>query len=196
VFSIRRAGKGSAPAGADGLEAALGRYRLELIGRWPEAAERLVRGRFDSAVRSLDAPMASAGRFEEQLSSLWDRAIEQEVDAMARRLGGGWLQILMNAPVTGILGYVGWVTVKTFFSAEYLTGDYFLHAFWVIAIALMLSFLALQALIRLTAGPERITARALDRLQLEMAAVDGLAEHPLRAQLQAVLRMAEAAAGG
>ncbi len=196
VFSVRRAGKGSAPAGADGLEAALGRYRLELIGRWPEAAELLVRGRFDSAVRSLDAPMASAGRFQEQLSSLWDRAIEQEVDAMARRLGGGWLQILMNAPVTGILGYVGWVTVKTFFSAEYLAGDYFLHAFWVIAIALMLSFLALQALIRLTAGPERITARALDRLQLEMAAVDGLAEHPLRAQLQAVLRMAEAAAGG
>jgi energy-coupling factor transporter ATP-binding protein EcfA2 len=196
MFSIRRAGQGSAPAGVDGLEAALGRYRLELIGRWPEAAELLVRGRFDAAVRSLDAPTASAGRFAEQLSSLWDRAIAQEVDAMARRLGGGWLQILMNAPVTGILGYVGWITVKTFFSAEYLTGGYFLHAFWVIAIALMLSFLALQALIRLTAGPERITARALERLQQEMAAVDGLAEHPLRAQLQAVLRMAEAAAGG
>jgi len=72
---------------------------------------------------------------------------------MARRLGGGWLQILMNAPVLGILGYVGWVTVKTFFSADYLTGDYFLHAFWVIAIALLLSFFALQVLIRLTASP-------------------------------------------
>jgi len=196
LFSVRRSGKGSALAGAGGLAAALRRYRLELVGRWPEAAELLVRGRFDSAVRSIDTPITSAGRFEEQLSSLWDRAIEREVDLMARRLGGGWLQILMNAPVLGILGYVGWVTVKRFFSADYLTGDYFLHAFWVMAIALLLSFFALQVLIRLTASPERIMARALDRLQKEVAELDGLAGHPLRTQLEAVLRMAEAAAGG
>ena len=196
LFSVRRSGKGSTLAGAGGLAAALRRYRLELVGRWPEAAELLVRGRFDSAVRSIDTPITSAGRFEEQLSSLWDRAIEREVDLMARRLGGGWLQILMNAPVLGILGYVGWVTVKRFFSADYLTGDYFLHAFWVMAIALLLSFFALQVLIRLTASPERIMARALDRLQKEVAELDGLAGHPLRTQLEAVLRMAEAAAGG
>jgi energy-coupling factor transporter ATP-binding protein EcfA2 len=195
-FSNRRSRKGPTPAGAGGLAAALRRYRLELVGRWPEAAELLVRGRFDSAVRSIDTPMTSAGRFEEQLSSLWDGAIEQEVDVMARRLGGVWLQILMNAPVLGILCYVGWVTVKTFFSAEYLTGDYFLHAFWVIAIALLLSFFALQVVIRLTASPECIMARAFDRLQKEVAELDGLAGHPLRTQLEAVLRMAEAASGG
>jgi hypothetical protein len=195
-FSNRRPGKGSTLADAGGLESALRRYRLELVGGWPEVAELLVRGRFDSAVRSIDTPMTSTGRFEEQLSSLWDRAIEREVDVMARRLGGGWLQILMNAPVLGILGYVGWVTVKTFFSADYLTGDYFLHAFWVIAIALLLSFFALQVLIRLTASPERIMTRALDRLQKEIGELDGLAGHPLRTQLDAVLRMAEAATGG
>jgi hypothetical protein len=195
-FSNRRPGKGSTLADAGGLEAALRRYRLELVGGWPEVAELLVRGRFDSAVRSIDTPMTSTGRFEEQLSSLWDRAIEREVDVMARRLGGGWLQILMNAPVLAILGYVGWVTVKTFFSADYLTGDYFLHAFWVIAIALLLSFFALQVLIRLTASSERIMTRALDRLQKEVGELDGLAGHPLRTQLDAVLRMAEAAAGG
>jgi hypothetical protein len=195
LFSIRRSEKGSNLAGAGGLAAALQRYRIELVGRWPEVSELLVRGRFDPAVRSLDTPMASAGRFEEQLSILWDRAVEREVDAMARRLGGGALQILMNAPVLGILGYVGWVTVKTFFSADYLTGDYFLHAFWVIAIALLLSFCALQVLIRLTASPERIMARALDRLQKEVAEMDGLAGHPLRTQLEAVLRMAAASGG-
>jgi len=64
------------------------------------------------------------------------------------------------------------------------------------AIALLLSFFALQVLIRLTASPERIMARALDRLQKEVAELDGLAGHPLRTQLEAVLRMAEAAAGG
>jgi hypothetical protein len=196
LFSGRRSAKGSALAGDGGLAAALRRYRLELVGRWPEATEGLVRGRFDPAVRSVDTPTATAGRFEEQLSSLWDRAIEREVDAMARRLGGAWLQILMNAPVLGILGYVGWVTVKTFFSGDYLLGDYFLHAFWVIAIALLLSFFALQVLIRLTASPDRIMARALDRLQKEVADMDGLAGHPLCVQLEAVLRMAAAASGG
>jgi len=159
-------------------------------------AEQLVRGRFDATVRSLDTPVASADRLEEQLASLWDRAVEQEVDAMARRLGRAWLQALMNAPVLAVLGYVGWATVQTFFSAEYLSGDYFLHAFWVIAIALLLSFFALQVIVRLTASPERITARAFDRLHKEVADLDGLAGHPLSIQLEAVLRMAAAAPGG
>jgi hypothetical protein len=38
-------------------------------------------------------------------------------------------------------------------------------------------------------------ARALDRLQKEVAEMDGLAGHPLRTQLEAVLRMAAASGG-
>ncbi len=193
---IRRSGLGAKPAPAGGIVTALRRYRLELVAGWPDVAEQLVRGRFDATVRSLDTPVASADRLEEQLASLWDRAVEQEVDAMARRLGRAWLQALMNAPVLAVLGYVGWATVQTFFSAEYLSGDYFLHAFWVIAIALLLSFFALQVIVRLTASPERITARAFDRLHKEVADLDGLAGHPLSIQLEAVLRMAAAAPGG
>jgi GTPase SAR1 family protein len=194
--SVRRSGKGAASDDSGGLAAALQRYRIELVGGWPEVSELLVRGRFDAAVRSIETPMTSAGRFEEQLARLWVRATEQAVERAARRLGGIWLQALMNAPVLGILGYVGWATVKTFFSANYLGGDYFLHAFWVIAIALLLSFFALQVLIRLTASSERIMAHALDRLQNEVAELDGLAGHPLRRQLEAVLSLAEAASGG
>ncbi len=192
-FSSRRSNR-SASAGA--IAAALRRYRLAMVGGWPEVAEQLVRGRFDATVRNLDTAATSAARFEEQLASLWDRAIDQEVDAMARRLGGVWLQSLINTPVLGILGYIGWVTVQTFFSADYLSGDYFLHAFWVIAIALLLSFFALQAIVRMTASPERIMKRAFDRLQKEVADLDGLAGHPLQTQLEAVLHLAAAASGG
>jgi len=39
-------------------------------------------------------------------------------------------------------------------------------------------------------------ARAFERLQTESSGLDGLAEHPLRSQLETVLRMAEAARGG
>jgi hypothetical protein len=192
-FSSRRSDR-STSAGA--FAAALRRYRLAMVGGWPEVAEQLVRGRFDATVRNLDTAAASAARFEEQLASLWDRAIDQEVDGVTRRLGGAWLQILINAPVLGILGYIGWVTVQTFFSANYLSGDYFLHAFWVIAIALLLSFFALQAIIRLTANPERIMKRAFDRLQKEVADLDGLTGHPLQTQLEAVLNLAAAASDG
>lgn len=192
-FSGRRSNRS---ASTDVLAAALRRYRLTMVAGWPEVAEQLVRGRFDATVRNLDTAAASAARFEDQLASLWDRAIDQEVDAVTRRLGEAWLQALINAPVLGILGYIGWVTVQTFFSADYLSGDYFLHAFWVVAIALMLSFFALQAIVRMTASPERITKRAFDRLQKEVADLDGLAGHPLQTQLEAVLHLAAAASGG
>jgi energy-coupling factor transporter ATP-binding protein EcfA2 len=178
-----------------GLATALRNYRLKLLTRWPETAELLVKGRFDPSVRALDAPRAAAGRVADELSRLWEGALDQEIERLGRRLAGLGLQVLMNGPVLGILGYVGWVTVKRFFSAEYLPGDYFLHAFWVIVIVLVLSFFALQFLIRLTASPERILAGALRRLQQEAAAFDGLADHPLRIQMENVLRMAAAAAG-
>jgi GTPase SAR1 family protein len=184
----------SGSAGA--VAAALRQFRLAMVGGWPEVADQLVRGRFDATVRNLDTAAASAARFEEQLASLWDRAIDQEVNGVTRRLGGVWLQTLINAPVLGILGYIGWVTMQTFFSADYLSGDYFLHAFWVIAIALMLSFVALQAIVRMTASPERIMKRAFDRLQNEVADMDGLAGHPLPTQLEAILHLAAAASDG
>jgi GTPase SAR1 family protein len=196
LFARRRPAKGVETGGPDGLKAALQRYRIEIIAGWPEVAELLVRGRFDAAVRSIDTPLASAERFEAQLASLWERAIEQTVERKARRLGGVGLQFLINAPVVGILGYVGWSTVKTFFSADYLSGDYFLHAFWVIVIALLLSFFALQVLIRLIASPERILAAAFDQLQKDIAELNGLVEHPLQRQLEAVLQLAKAASGG
>lgn len=195
LLKLRR-GKGASGLAPESLEAALRHFRLALLGRWPEVAELLVRGRFDAAVRSIDTPMMSAGRLAEQLSSLWEKAIEQETDGVARRLGGMWLQILMNAPVVGILGYVGWVTVFRFFRGDYLSGDYFLHAFWVIAIALLLSFFALQVFIRLVAGSERILNRAFERLQKEMTGIDGLESHPVAVQLDTVLRLAEASRGG
>jgi hypothetical protein len=195
-ISRLRPGKGAKGAEPEGLEAARRQFRLVLLARWPEVADGLVRGRFDAAVRNIETPLASAERSAEQLSSLWERAMDQEIEGVARRLGGLWLQFLMNAPAVGILGYVGWVTVLRFFSADYLPGDYFLHAFWVIAIALLLSFFALQVLIRLASGSERIMSRAFERLQPEIAELDGLAGHPLRTQLETVLRMAEASRGG
>jgi energy-coupling factor transporter ATP-binding protein EcfA2 len=181
------AGKLMAP---DQLEAAQRSYRIALLRRWPEAADLLVRGRFDPAVRSIDA--TASEQAAEQLASLWADSVDREIERVSGRLGGLGLQMLLNAPVVGILVYVGWVTLKTFFRAVYLGGDYFLHAFWVIAIALLLSFFALQILIRTAASTGRITARAFQRLPQDLEKIDGPATGPVRSQLEALLQMAAA----
>jgi energy-coupling factor transporter ATP-binding protein EcfA2 len=184
------AGKPLAP---DQLEAAQRSYRIAWLRRWPEAADLLVRGRFDPGVRRIDAAAAAAERTAEQLAELWSDSVEREIERVSGRLGGLGLQILLNAPVVGILGYVGWVTLNTFFRGDYLGGDYFLHAFWVIAIALVLSFFALQVLIRTAAGSGRIISRAFQRLPQDLEKINGPADGPVRSQLEALLQLAAAA---
>jgi hypothetical protein len=89
----------------------------------------------------------------------------------------------------GLLGYAGWITIVNFFSGSYLSGDFFLHALWAIGITLLLSFSLLQAIIRVSLNSKRIAGRALDRLQRDLQPLEGLAQTPLRVQLQAVLRL-------
>ena len=174
------------------LHAVLRGYRMELLRRWPDAAEMLVRGRFDSSVRDGGATAAAVERFAERFSSLWAEAVNAEIDRIPRRLSGFWLQALLNAPVVGLLGYAGWITIVNFFSGSYLSGDFFLHALWAIVIALLLSFSLLQAIIRVSLNSKRIAGRALDRLKRNLQPLEGLAQTPLRVQLHAVLRMTDA----
>jgi hypothetical protein len=158
-------------------------------------SERLVQARFAPVVRGVEAPLDAAESTTERLGDVWDEAVRRETERAARRLGGSWLQLLLNAPVVGVLGYVGWTTVRRFFTGDYLPGDYFTHAFWVVAITLLLSFCALQVVIRL-AGSERVIGRAFAAALQALPAVDGAAPHPLKSQLRRLLALAEAAPRG
>jgi energy-coupling factor transporter ATP-binding protein EcfA2 len=181
------AGGGANPEIPDGL---LQRYRLALMRQWPSAAEILVSGRFDPVVRRFDDAGASADRFASEIASLWARAVEAEANRLVRGLSGLALQALVNAPVVGVLGHVGWITVTRYFNERYLPGDFFVHALWVILIVLLLSFIGVQIVIRLAASPERLAARAFERLRPRLSAMDGLAENPVRRQLEVVLGLA------
>ncbi|HSV94119.1 MAG TPA: GTPase [Desulfobacterales bacterium] len=181
--------------GREGIEAALRGYRAALISAWPGVSEPLVRARLAPSVRGIEAPLEASEETVERLAEVWDDAVRGETERVARRLGGGWLQLLFNAPVVGVLGTVGWTTVGRFFSGDYLPGDYFTHAFWVVAIALLLSFCALQLVIRL-AGSERVIGRAFAAAQQALPALDAAAPHPLAAQLRRLLVLAEAAPKG
>jgi hypothetical protein len=124
----------------------------------------LVRGRFDPAVRGVETVGACVAAISGPLTSIWSQAVAEEVAEIPRRLGGFWLQALLNAPPAGLIGYVGWVAVVSFFRGEYLGGGFFVHAFWLIGIALALSFFLLQVLIRRRLDPGPIAARAAQRM--------------------------------
>lgn len=183
----------SEPEVAERVEAAVRSYRLSLTARWPAIAELLVRGRFEGSVRRLDDTMMDEVRVGRELAERWARAVDGEIERVARKLSGLVVQVVFNAPAVGILAYIGYVTVIKFFDGNYLTGDFFLHAFWVLAIVLLLSFFLLQVCIRMAGGSERLTARAFAGLKRGLDQVEGFVDTPARLQLAGVLQLAEIA---
>jgi energy-coupling factor transporter ATP-binding protein EcfA2 len=181
-------GEGGEPA-RGGTAPALEAYRVAVLSRWPAVAEPLVRARFAPSVRSLDVPLESAAQIAGRLADVWDEAVRCETERAARRLSGTWLQLLLNAPVTAVLAYVGWVVVVRFFRGDYLPGDFFVHAFWVAAITLILSFFALQLVIRIS-GTERVIGRAFEAVR--QVEPDLGARHPVEGQVQRLLALGSA----
>jgi amino acid transporter len=100
------------------------------------------------------------------------------------------LQIIFNIPTIAILAYCGWLTLQTFFSGSYLSGDFFMHAFWAIGIILFLSFFILQLCIRGAAGSGRITGNAFEKLKSRLEQLNELNQNPLKSQLETVLGLA------
>jgi hypothetical protein len=163
---------------------------------WPDIAENLTKGGFDSNVRSLEDALSGGDQFSEKLTAMWSETLEVEIDRVSQKLSGFFLQVLFNVPGIGILGYCGWLTLQSFFSGSYLPGVFFLHAFWAIGITMLLIFFLLQTLIRLTAGTRRITARAVEKFKSQANQIDTPLAQPVRSQLETVLGLTATAKTG
>jgi len=166
---------------------ALHRYDSAIARAWPDIAETLIRARFALSVREAHHAPGYGEEIGQRLSQIWNDALEIELAQAGRRLSGGLLQLAFNLPVLGVLGYAGWLTAENFFSGSILSGDFFLHAFWTIALVLLLSFFLLQGVIRLAAGKERLLERIFSRVR---EAVDGqrrLSENPVWRQANTIL---------
>ena len=170
-----------------GAGMALHRYDSAIARGWPDIAEALIKARFAPSVREAHHAPGYGEEIGERLSQIWNDALEIELAQAGRRLSGGLLQLIFNLPVLGVLGYAGWLTAENFFSGSILSGDFFLHAFWTIALVLLLSFFLLQGVIRLAAGKERLLERIFSRVR---EAVDGqrsLSENPVWRQANTIL---------
>ncbi len=175
--------------------AGLRTYRLASMSNWPNIAESMVGGGFDSAVRRRDDSLPADNTFGEQFAGLWSSSLESEMERISRRLSGLALQILFNLPALAIMAYTGWITVQHFLMGSYLAFDFFLHALWTIGIVLLLSFFLFQVCVRLAAGPERITRRAFEKMKRQADRLEGVTTSPVLEQLETVLELDRMLAG-
>ncbi len=172
------------------MAAAFRNYRLVVLERWPDIARSLVRGGFESSIRKVEDALSGTGGFEQKLAAIWSAALDHQIDRLTAKLSGLLVQVLFNLPAIGILGYCGWLTLQSFFSGEYLSGDFFMHAFWALGLIMFLSFFILQLCIRAAASTNRITARAFEKLKHQLDQLEELNQNPVKAQLDTVLTLA------
>jgi energy-coupling factor transporter ATP-binding protein EcfA2 len=180
----------TADAGNDErVGAGLRTYRLTTMSHWPDIAESLIGGGFNSAVRGVEEMLPTGEALSEKLAGVWRRTLESEIESVSRRLSGPLLQIMFNLPVFGILGYSGWITVKGFLWGEYFAGAFFLHALWSIGIILLLSFFIFQTCVRMAASPERMTTKAFEKMKHQSDQLDMVTPNPVLVQLETVIEM-------
>jgi len=150
---------------SDWIDFAMRDFRLTVFQEWPNISESLVNARFDARVRKIEHVLSENHTLNEDLNSLWSDALEHTMETASQNLSGLILQILFNLPVIGVLGHVGWITARDYFTGQYLSSDFFLHAFLTIAITLFLSFFMFQGCVRLVAGPDRISRKSYEKMK-------------------------------
>jgi GTPase SAR1 family protein len=173
----------------DKVSAGLRTYRLATISSWPNIAETMIGGGFDSSVRRVDHAAPQDIAFDEKFAGLWGRSLESEMERISRRLSGWLLQILFNLPALAILGYTGWITVRHFLEGSYLAVNFFVHALWTIIIVMLLSFFLFQVCVRLGASPERVTRRAFEKMKQQAEQLEGITTNPVLEQLETILEL-------
>jgi hypothetical protein len=170
-------------------DAALDTFLKAMLIRWPDIANQLVSAGFDTAIHDPEVSLPSdTGR---DLETLWAEALTRQVDRSANRLSTIILQVVLNLPAVALMGYVGWLTAKGFFSRSYLTSDFFLHAFLTIGLILLLSFFLFQAIVRFATGGGRIQRRAFEALERTATRQPVLAARKIARQVEIVIQLAE-----
>lgn len=172
------------------VDAAMDRFRSAFLTRWPDIAGLLVDGGFAPAVRTLTAVAPAHDDVGQALDQLWSEALETQIQRYARGLSHFMLQLLLNVPAVGLMGYVGWLTAWGFFDGQYLSSDFFLHAILTIAIVLLLCFFLLQGIVRLVVGKDRVQRHAFTAMRKASLQRRLAATRDIERQVDSVLELA------
>jgi len=176
----------------EGVGAAMQAYRIAVLQYWPDIAEKLVKGGFQSHVRKVENIMPGQQDLSATLADMWRQALNASLDRKSRIFSNFLLQILFNLPILILLGHVGWLTSRHYFIGEYLGSDFFLHAFITAAIILFMSFFLFQGCLRLFSGPERILRSSFRRIQHDVDPLLQFSRNPLFSQMEMVVELGKA----
>ena len=137
---------------------------------------------------SADSPDEARARAE---AERWSGAFDARLEALAGRLAAWPLQVLLNAPCLGLIGWIAWDVIARFWQGRYLPGDYFRHGGIAVLVTWVLGFLLLQvaAALALRAPLRRGLARAF-------AGTPRAPLGPLEGQLQALTSLERAVSDG
>jgi hypothetical protein len=171
------------------VDSALRDYRLAIAKEWPDIAESLVKARFDKSVRRIKDLLPDRDTLNGDLNTLWSDSLDNEIEKSSKIMSGFILQIVFNLPVVAILGHVGWITARNYFTGSYLSSDFFLHAFLTIGITLFLSFFLFQGCVRLAASSKRITRNAFEKVKQQIEQFQPISMNPVSEQIDAVLNL-------
>ena len=172
------------------ITVSMDQYQLSLIGAWPTIAQMLAKARFNGDLSQIESVLPNIEALKETLSQQWNGARSGTIDTAARRLSHGLLQLFFNIPTLAILGYTAWLTLQAFYQGNYFSLNFFLHAFLAIGIVLFFSFFIFQALVRMTAGGDRIISKAFDSLKRQFETYQPVALNPLENQIETILELA------
>jgi GTPase SAR1 family protein len=175
--------------GPDHVDIAMRAYRLVVLQQWPDIAETLVRSRFDPRVRKIEQALPDNTTLNEDLNAIWTDSLDHTMETASKNLSSLILQVLFNLPVIGILAHVGWITTRDYFTGQYLSSNFFLHAFLAVAITLFLVFFIFQAMVRLTAGPERILRNAFKKMKYRVEQIQPISMNPVGQQIDVLLTL-------
>ena len=173
----------------DHVDIAMRAYRIVVLQQWPDIAEALVSARFDPSVRKLEQDLSADTALNEDLNSIWSDSLDHTMENASRNLGSLILQVVFNLPVIGILAHLGWITTRDYFTGQYLSSNFFLHAFLAVAITLFLSFFIFQGLVRLAAGPDRITRNAFEKMKQGVEQIQPISMNPVGEQIDVLLAL-------
>ncbi len=166
-------------------------YRISFMRAWPDISKRLMLARFDTSVQKVDKMLPEVERLAETLLNYWQDALSDTIDRFAQRLSHGVVQFFLNMPPLAILAYTAWITLREFYHHNYLSSDFFLHAFLNIGILLFFCFFLYQAIVRFAASGDRLISSAFKRVSTYCDTDCPKVINPLEEQIDVVLGLAE-----
>ena len=164
-------------------------YRVVVLQRWPNIAETLVKGGFQTRVRRIEEIIPQQQDLHDALTEMWQQSLNATLDRQSRIFSNIILQVIFNLPIVVLLGHIGWLTTRHYVAGEYLASDFFLHAFITAAIILLLSFFLFQAILRLFSSPESMLRLSFRHIQQQIDPLSQLSRNPLLRQLDLLLGM-------